>query len=736
MRLYRFLRRKFALVVPTSLLGQLALYLLAVNLVLVVLHGIWVLAKPGPEAGGDLPEWITFFNVLLVGMYSILLVRWMRGVLLWRLRNRLIVTYFFVGVVPAVLLVAMALISFYIFAGQFATFLVTSDLQAEVKALQSANASRASALAGSLRRGRGTSASVTETRELETSLPVSSKTQVVAWYRGRPFLLQGEPGAQPLAVPGWLKENFSGVALDESGLYLRATTSERVGNETMTVITSMPLDKEVVDRIAAGLGRTTFYITGGDFNVGADFEPTEAGERPMVQLEGQREGTEQRGVRVRRQSSQPAPARSSLSVEGGRLPPRTRWLDRPVTFGALFLFADWKTGEETASLFAVRTRPSALYARLFGTFGAWAGAWAVALAALAVFLAIIALVAVAVAIGLTRTVTGSVHALYQATQHINRGDLSYRIAVRQKDQLAELESSFNSMSTSLQRLLVEEKEKNRLQSELAIAQEVQNQLFPREFPAQEGLEVHGICRPARIVSGDYYDFLVSGSDRLGIALGDISGKGISAALLMATLHSAVRAFQISGVPERVAATTGPGAERHEMSASGASLAVASANGAVSPGYLLEILNHHLYRSTTPEKYATLFLGSYDGRARKLQYSNAGHLPPIVLRANGEVERLREGGTVLGMFDELTFEEGSVELRPGDIFLAFSDGITEPENEFGEFGETRLIELVQENRHLPLPQITDAVVGAVNDWIAGTEQPDDITLVLARGKSSG
>jgi sigma-B regulation protein RsbU (phosphoserine phosphatase) len=299
--------------------------------------------------------------------------------------------------------------------------------------------------------------------------------------------------------------------------------------------------------------------------------------------------------------------------------------------------------------------------------------------------------------------------------------------------LAELESSFNSMSTSLQRLLVEEKEKNRLQSELAIAQEVQNQLFPREFPEQEGLEVHGICRPARIVSGDYYDFLDSGNDRLGIALGDISGKGISAALLMATLHSAVRAFQLRGVPEGVAAATGTGAEGREMSASGASLAGASANGAMSPGYLLEILNHHLYRSTTPEKYATLFLGFYDGRARKLQYSNAGHLPPIVLRANGEMERLHEGGTVLGMFDELTFEEGTVELGPGDIFLAFSDGITEPENEFGEFGETRLIQLVREHSHLPLPQITEAVVGAVSDWIAGTEQPDDITLVLARGR---
>ena len=732
MRLYRYLRRKLSQMAPRSLLGQLALYLLAVDLVLAVLRGLWVLVKPGPGAGGNLSGWITFFNVLLVVLYGLLLMGWIRRVLLWRLRNRLIVTYFFVGVVPAVLLVAMALISFYIFAGQFATFLVTSDLQAELKALQSANATRASELAGSLRRGRGTSASVTESRELETNLPVSSKTQVVAWYRSRPFLLQGEPGAQPLALPSWLKENFSGVVFDQEKLYMRTVTTVAVGNEPVTVISSSPLDKELVERIASGLGRTTFYITRGDFSVGSDFQPTEGGERPLVELQTRQEGTEARGLRVRRREEQ-APARAGLSVEGGRLPPPTQWLDRPVSFGAIFVYADWKTGEDTASLFAVRTRPSALYARLFGTFGAWAGAWAVALAALAVFLAVIALLAVFVAIGLTRTVTGSVAALYEATQHINRGDLSYRIAVRQKDQLAELESSFNSMSTSLQQLLVEQKEGVRLQNELAIAQEVQNQLFPREFPAQEGLEVHGVCRPARIVSGDYYDFLVSGADRLGIALGDISGKGISAALLMATLHSAVRAFHIRGAPEEAAVQAGHGSERRDMSVSGASLAVASANGALSPGYLLEALNHHLYRSTTPEKYATLFLGFYDGRARRLHYSNAGHLPPIVLRSNGEIERLTEGGTVLGMFDDLTFEEGTADLRPGDILLAFSDGITEPENEFGEFGEMRLIELVLENRHLPLPQITEAVVGAVNDWIGGAEQPDDITVVVARAR---
>src|SRR6185312_10907407 len=125
----------------------------------------------------------------------------------------------------------------------------------------------------------------------------------------------------------------------------------------------------------------------------------------------------------------------------------------------------------------------------------------------------------------------------------NRGDFEYRIHVRERDQLAALQTSFNSMTESLQRLIAEQKEKERLQSELEIAHEVQEQLFPRTITGTSTLEVHGVCHPARIVSGDYYDFLTYGPDQIGIAVGDISGKGISAALLMATIHSAVRAYE-------------------------------------------------------------------------------------------------------------------------------------------------------------------------------------------------
>lgn len=156
-------------------------------------------------------------------------------------------------------------------------------------------------------------------------------------------------------------------------------------------------------------------------------------------------------------------------------------------------------------------------------------------------------------------------------------------------------------------------------------------------------------------------------------------------------------------------------------------------GEVSPAVMVRLLNQQLYRSTPAEKYATLFLGNYDGRSRQLTYTNAGHLPPVLIGRDGGLRRLDCGGTVVGLFDGLSFEESSIELHQGDIFLAYSDGVTEPENDFGEFGEERLIGLVRDHRHESLPRITETVTAAVDDWIGGREQPDDITLVLARAR---
>jgi sigma-B regulation protein RsbU (phosphoserine phosphatase) len=293
--------------------------------------------------------------------------------------------------------------------------------------------------------------------------------------------------------------------------------------------------------------------------------------------------------------------------------------------------------------------------------------------------------------------------------------------------LATLANSFNSMTASLEQLIEEQKEKQRLQNELVIAQEVQAQLFPRQVSQLESLEVHGFCRPARTVSGDYYDFLPLNSSKLLLAAGDVSGKGISAALLMATIHSAVRAYSLEGIPllAEPVAVGGGGSDR---------LLASGFHGAeVSPSTLLSLLNHQLFESTPSEKYATLFLGIYDGLNRRLTYANGGHLPPILMGVDGAIRRLDVGGTVVGLFDSMSYEESSIQLRSGELFLGYSDGVTEPENDFGEFGEGRLIDLLRENRHLPLAKISEIVTAAVDDWIGAREQPDDVTLVLARAR---
>jgi sigma-B regulation protein RsbU (phosphoserine phosphatase) len=288
------------------------------------------------------------------------------------------------------------------------------------------------------------------------------------------------------------------------------------------------------------------------------------------------------------------------------------------------------------------------------------------------------------------------------------------------------------MTTSIEKLVQEQKEKQRLEGELAIAQEVQAQLYPKLITQLESLEVHGICLPARTVSGDYYDFVALNSDRLMLAVGDISGKGISAALLMATIYSAVRAYSIEDVPVLREASVSAGLER-TAGDSGLMLASESRGAEASPATLLSLLNHQLYESTPAAKYATLFLGIYDGNTRRLTYSNGGHLQPILISEDGSSQLLTCGGTVVGLFDNVSYPEATVQLRPGDVLVAYSDGVTEPENDYGEFGEERLIELVRANRHLPLERITEIVTTAVADWIGENEQPDDVTLVLARAR---
>jgi sigma-B regulation protein RsbU (phosphoserine phosphatase) len=711
---------------PQGRMARLACYLTAMAAGLFVLQKLLGLfaASWGDHLGG----WVGFLTFFAGILFFILAFRWVKRRILWRLRNRLIVTYVFIGVIPAVLLVAMACITLYGLAGQFAVFVVTSEVRSQLRSLEAVNAAVSSELAAHLERGQNpTAESLAGLRKRD---PAWGRRQVCAWYREKPLPLCNELHGDALTLPGFVNGSFRDIVGERDELHLRVASSMQVGPSQLMVVTSEPFDKELVGKIAADLGEITLYSSGvvlSDSQSKHDDQSGSAG-TPATPDKNNAGIVVTSAKQTTNSQADRHVLRPSFTV--GALPVATGSFDRVITFAAPLPVVDWTTGkpQRVGALLQVTTRPAVLYGHLFAALGEFVRGVAYILLGVGIFFAIIELIALITGTRMTRTVTAAVAQLHEATRHVDRGDFSHRIPVKSQDQLADLARSFNSMTASIEKLILEQKEKQRLENELAIAQEVQAQLFPRQVSELESLEVHGFCRPARTVSGDYYDFLTASSHKLILAVGDISGKGISAALLMATIHSAVRAYSVESLPQmRQPVAVGA------VAGAGRILATWPEGVEVSPGALLSLLNHQLYESTPPEKYATLFLAIYDGRSHRLTYSNGGHLPPILISEDGTIRKLEAGGTVVGLFDNLTYDEGLVEMRPGEIFLAYSDGVTEPENDFGEFGEERLIDLVRENRHLPLPQISQIVTAAVDDWIGDNEQPDDVTLVLARAR---
>jgi sigma-B regulation protein RsbU (phosphoserine phosphatase) len=360
------------------------------------------------------------------------------------------------------------------------------------------------------------------------------------------------------------------------------------------------------------------------------------------------------------------------------------------------------TGRGDAHFLNFYSRPSAVLNRLLSPLGSFASAPVFFMLFLAgVFLAV-ELIAVISSAKLTRSLTRTIHDIYTGTRKIETGDFSHRIPIRTKDQLSELATSFNSMTEHIERLIVEVKEKEKLESELEIARQVQAQLFPKDVPKLRTLELKGLCNPARVVSGDYYDFIPVDARFTALVIGDISGKGISAALLMASIQSSLHAQLTLG-----------------------------GNGVVSTATLVARLNRQLYENTSAEKYATFYCGVYDDQNGSLVYTNAGHLPPILIR-RGKASRLAANGMVVGMFPDSPYEQSVIELQSGDLLTAFTDGITESEDGKGEqFGEQRLTELLIRNSDRPLDEIVQIVTQNVRDWAYDLDNQDDTTMLLAR-----
>lgn len=242
----------------------------------------------------------------------------------------------------------------------------------------------------------------------------------------------------------------------------------------------------------------------------------------------------------------------------------------------------------------------------------------------------------------------------------------------------------------------------RKEAELSFALEVQRALFPRQLPEENGLEFAAVCIPARGISGDYYDVIQFPDGRLVFAIADISGKGISAAILMANLQALLRTLAETGL---------------------------------QPSEVCSRLNHHLHQVTDASKFATFFYAEWDASRRALSYVNAGHNAPVLVGSCGG-RRLDTGGFPLGMFDGTDFQTGNVALNCDDLLVLYSDGITEAMSSRGEeFSERRLKELIERHSDKALSEIQSRILEEVRKW-SGDEPEDDMTLLMVRATKAG
>jgi len=267
--------------------------------------------------------------------------------------------------------------------------------------------------------------------------------------------------------------------------------------------------------------------------------------------------------------------------------------------------------------------------------------------------------------------------------------------------------SIDEMSRSIQAQRQAAAEKleaeRRAAQELEIAKQVQARLFPQTQPACGTLDYAGICIQALQVGGDYYDFLDLGPQRLGLVVGDIAGKGMAAALLMANLQANLRSQYAAALDQ--------------------------------PQLLLRSVNQLFYENTVDSAYATLFFAEYDGRTERLRYVNCGHLPALLLRLDDSMERLGSTCTVLGLFQEWDCALGENDFRTGDTLLLYTDGVTEAFNDAGdEFGEQRLMEALRRHRQRSSRDLLAAIVDEVREF-SPHEQHDDITLIVAKCQTS-
>src|SRR5579875_3799003 len=585
---------RHAIILFMSRVRQLVKQLGKSGTAFVILVALWVIFY---LTGQDAAMVLSFLALIpLAAILAFRAFRFARHHTLWSVGNRLLFVYGLFGVLPLLLLFALVGLGAWALMDELAIYLASSALDRYIEGIKS---------------------SVETVRQLPVNQrPLAVPEVAKAFqhsYPGRGLELKdadGEHqyplGTPPLNVPsGW--GNVDGLLVMKGRFYGWAHYKD--SNQEITSV--VPLSDETVEDLVPHLGAIALFEASEKSRHNDRFATAGA-------LSVRDGGTAYNpDFKISTEPSTRQRGHHSL------MPPAMNRFDIPVVWPSTRPHYHLDTpGKSYDGVLLVYSRPSAVFRSFFSNSEELRGVLFDAVIAVALIFLGVELVAIWIGVNLSRRITTAVNQLYEGTRRVIHGDFHHRILVAKRDQLGELADSFNQMTGNLERLLVIEKEKERLETELQIAREVQSQLYPKEAPPSSGLKLTVRCDPARMVSGDYYDYAEIGKGRLAFAIGDVAGKGISAALLMATLQAALRAQITHYLPLKENDCTG--------------------TPQIDAATLVSSLNRQIYAHTSPEKYATFFFALFEQQTRALTYTNAGHLSPLLFR-NGDVVRLDSNG---------------------------------------------------------------------------------------------
>jgi serine phosphatase RsbU (regulator of sigma subunit) len=628
--------------------------------------------------------------------------------LLWRVRRKLILSYVFIGFVPAILIVAFFLLSGFLLFYNLSSYLV----QSRFRAIEDRARFLAQSIALEIQRDSDAGIGAILARRQDNGDEEFPGLSLAVRPMGRPcqagavgdhlpsLQLSRTAGpwalvAPPSGIPAWIGcDGFSGVlAFSRSGVggrvdgaFVRAVAFPEGRRPAFAVIVDVPIGGRVKDQLRRDTGVEITKIAGRDSRGDA---------MPLAGI-----------ATITGDDIQP-PADASTGLLSN-LPVQTDFIDwNTHAAGQLFVNTDLKVGE-------LYDRISAGPALAKGNLGQ--GLLLILFIIGGLFIVIEAM-ALTAGLALAKSITGSVHELFTGTELVRQGDFTHKIAVTAQDQLGELAQSFNSMTASIEDLLREAAEKKRLEEELRIAREIQMSLLPQGPLAMPGLSVSALCVPAREVGGDYYDFLPLDDQRLGVLIADVSGKGTSAALYMAELKG---------------------------------LMLSLSRIYTSPRELMMTANRIIASNLDARSFITMTYAVLDLSTRTMTYARAGHTPLMrVPNGNGPAGRGREtqvlvpDGLVLGlklddgqMFDRLLVEQ-TTPLDAGDLYVLFTDGISEAMNADDDcFGEARLARLLEEHADLPADELRERILRDVEAFAGGAPQHDDMTMILLKVDAVG